>query len=181
MRQQAKPAAFEDLVEDRLTRRALDSADTYEQLLSFIERHIFEYRLSQSLPRERSFHFDAKARTHNGWSIGRVSTRLGRVQLSRGPSEICRTSQARYAAYVSVTGEIEFDQFQRNCRLVPQFVTLISGTECLNQRKPSSNNDTVVFTMPGEFVHQHLVRVEEVCARPSSASHGVGQLAHQSI
>src|SRR5579864_6394476 len=61
--------------EDRISRRALESAGTYDQWLSFIQRHIFEYKLSQSIPQERGFYFEARARTHHDWSIGRISTR----------------------------------------------------------------------------------------------------------
>jgi AraC family transcriptional activator of tynA and feaB len=172
---------LEHCAEDRISRRALESADTYDQWLSFIQRHIFEYKLSQSVPRERSFYFEARARTHHDWSIGRISTRLARAQLSRGSAEISRQSRARYVAYISLTGEIDFQQLHRRACLRPKFITLVSGTEHLLHNKPSTDNDTVVFTMPGEFVQQQLVRPEDVCTRLCSTVDGVGQLAHQSV
>jgi len=167
--------------EDRISRRALESADTYDQWLSFIQRHIFEYKLSQSIPQERGFYFEARARTHHDWSIGRISTRLGRAQLSRGSAEIGRQSRSRYVAYISLTGEIEFQQLHRRARLRPKFIGLVSGAEHLLHNKPSTDNDTIVFTMPGEFVQQQLVRPEDVCTRLCSTLDGVGQLAHQSM
>jgi AraC-like DNA-binding protein len=169
------------LAEDRVTRRAFDSSDTYDQWLSFIARHIFEYKFLEGPPRDQHLHLDATARTYKGWSIGRVTTRLGRVHLFRGANELSRTARGRYAVYVSVTGEIEFEQFHRNSRLMPQFLTMISGTEDLSQRKSSTDNDTVIFTMPGEFVNQQLAKVDEACSRPTSASLGVGRLAHEAI
>jgi AraC-like DNA-binding protein len=167
--------------EDRISRRALESADTHDEWLSFLQRHIFEYKLSRSIPQERGFYFEARARTHYDWSIGHISTRLGRAQLSRGSAEIGRQSRARYAAYISLTGEIEFQQLHRRARLRPRFIGLVSGGEPLLQNKPSLDNDTVVFTMPGEFVQRRLVSPEDVCTRLCSTLDGVGQLAHQSV
>ena len=165
---------------EKISGTALDHCDMHDQWVNFVSRHIFEYRLSNSIPKERSFEIEAQCRTCEAWSVGRVTTVAGKAKLVRSAHELSHEAKARYVAYISLRGSLEFEQMHRSQNFGPFSLTLISGAEPVAHTK-LGDNDTVLLSMPRDFVDQRLVKAEEACARTLDVRHGIGHLVQQSL
>src|SRR5690349_20221493 len=102
MIQQAESTAAE-----RIQGSARDRFDMHDEWVKFVSRHIFEYQLSTSFPKGRTFEIEAQGRTYDDWTVGRVSTVEGKARLIHSRSELSRETRARYVAYISLRGDIE--------------------------------------------------------------------------
>ena len=122
-----------------------------------------------------TFSVEARARSGAGFTVARLVTAGGPAQLERTRTNINSDNKAAYALYLPNRGFHDLNQFNRQHRVEPGNLTIVSTADPFLQVKPG-NNDTICLLVAAEFFDQRALHMEDHCARVISGQSGMARL-----